>query len=463
MKKLLPFSVAARVVLASLLVVLTSHPTARGADAAPPAGTAAGTAPAAANPAAPAAKPTPAKAAASPTVTTPAANTGSPDPKAAAPTGAPTPTTAKTAKDASSNAHAASSDVTPINSKSPAVWTPPAHGAKKHGKHHAPHAKAKAAAAKRAATAPAKSAAAKTGATKPAATKPAAVKPNTKVAKPDAKAAKPEPKAAKPDAKQPAPARTTPATLKLPAKALKPAANPKPPSEAFDSVDDETEGGDSLLGPMLLVSVLVVLSAVGLLVHLRRKKAKAMDDRKDATSETAGETTFTSGIESFDADADDSQAKAGTMSGHGNMSPTSSNGPLGLGRTTSAAPVAGQRGGPAATSRAGSRTIIAGAGQPDVAATAPSMPRTGTQAMGAGPSEPCSFERFVELSVAQSCWAEQGADIAASLEAHFGLSLLDWASLNAYWSQSYTGNAKLAKQFEELEPSFKKKYGTAAA
>jgi len=76
--------------------------------------------------------------------------------------------------------------------------------------------------------------------------------------------------------------------------------------------------------------------------------------------------------------------------------------------------------------------------------------------------EPCSFERFVEMQVAQACWAEQGVDLVSHLRTYFTVSMLEWSKISVYWKPRYLANEELKQRFDQLEGEFKAKYGQAA-
>ena len=76
--------------------------------------------------------------------------------------------------------------------------------------------------------------------------------------------------------------------------------------------------------------------------------------------------------------------------------------------------------------------------------------------------EPCSFERYVEIQVAQACWAEQGVDLVSHLRTYFAVSMLEWSKISVYWKPRYLVNEELKQRFDQLEEEFKAKYGQAA-
>lgn len=89
---------------------------------------------------------------------------------------------------------------------------------------------------------------------------------------------------------------------------------------------------------------------------------------------------------------------------------------------------------------------------PELATTA-LIPRT----------EPCTFERFAEMQVALSCWIEKGADAMSSMQTYFNITEQEWLTVSAYWNQRYLADDELIRQFNNLAPDFRAKYGGTAA
>jgi len=79
-------------------------------------------------------------------------------------------------------------------------------------------------------------------------------------------------------------------------------------------------------------------------------------------------------------------------------------------------------------------------------------------APGANGGEPCSFEKFVEVMVAQGCWAEQGLDVAAQLKQTFGIDIGEYSRWGAYWSPKMGMDVALSRQYDKLEKEYKAKY-----
>jgi hypothetical protein len=74
-------------------------------------------------------------------------------------------------------------------------------------------------------------------------------------------------------------------------------------------------------------------------------------------------------------------------------------------------------------------------------------------------AEPVSFERFVEIMVAQGAAADRGED-ANDVLASFGISALDWSNIGMYWSKKQQQEAeKYHKLFTEYSDKYAAKYG----
>ncbi|MEW5742898.1 MAG: hypothetical protein AB1938_28540, partial [Myxococcota bacterium] len=73
--------------------------------------------------------------------------------------------------------------------------------------------------------------------------------------------------------------------------------------------------------------------------------------------------------------------------------------------------------------------------------------------------EPMSFERYVEVMTAQSCWAEQGKDVNQMLSKVFKMNAVDWSNASAYWSQKMSTDIELMTQkFPVLQAKYQQKY-----
>jgi hypothetical protein len=72
--------------------------------------------------------------------------------------------------------------------------------------------------------------------------------------------------------------------------------------------------------------------------------------------------------------------------------------------------------------------------------------------------EPCSFERYCEITAAQSAWAHQGRDVNAMLHQVFGIAAIDISKYGAYWSTKFAADPNLALRFSELLHKYEAKY-----
>jgi hypothetical protein len=70
-----------------------------------------------------------------------------------------------------------------------------------------------------------------------------------------------------------------------------------------------------------------------------------------------------------------------------------------------------------------------------------------------------SFDKFVEVMTAQSCWAQQGKDANQMLKKVFNMTAVDWSNASAYWSQKMSTDIKLmTEQFPVLQEKYTRKY-----
>jgi hypothetical protein len=75
----------------------------------------------------------------------------------------------------------------------------------------------------------------------------------------------------------------------------------------------------------------------------------------------------------------------------------------------------------------------------------------------AGDAEPCTFETYVEVFTAQSCWADQGKDVAKHLQDTFGIDAATFGVWGLYWSPKMQTQA-MYRKLMALEPGFQAKY-----
>jgi len=88
------------------------------------------------------------------------------------------------------------------------------------------------------------------------------------------------------------------------------------------------------------------------------------------------------------------------------------------------------------------------------------------QTPGQGPM-PMTLEKYVEIMEAQSAASLQGKDAGQVLKS-FGLSILDWSNVGAWFSAYINDNAlkndaKVLNEFNALQAKYKAKYATASA
>lgn len=80
-----------------------------------------------------------------------------------------------------------------------------------------------------------------------------------------------------------------------------------------------------------------------------------------------------------------------------------------------------------------------------------------------GSSEPCSFERYVEIREAQNCWSQQGKDIAGMLLETFQLTVADWSVIAQFWSEKFLANSQLAGDDSVFTERYRQKFGYVQA
>jgi hypothetical protein len=77
---------------------------------------------------------------------------------------------------------------------------------------------------------------------------------------------------------------------------------------------------------------------------------------------------------------------------------------------------------------------------------------------GGGGAEPVSFDKYVEIMVAQGAWAEQGMDVNAQLRNVFGIDAATYSRYASYWSPKMSTDMAMIRKYNELEAKYKAKY-----
>ena len=78
-----------------------------------------------------------------------------------------------------------------------------------------------------------------------------------------------------------------------------------------------------------------------------------------------------------------------------------------------------------------------------------------------GGAEPCTYEQFVEVMVAQEAWAQSGMDVNAQLQAVFNLDAATYGAWSGYWSPKMGTDVGLMNQYSELRDTYLQKYAGA--
>ena len=70
-----------------------------------------------------------------------------------------------------------------------------------------------------------------------------------------------------------------------------------------------------------------------------------------------------------------------------------------------------------------------------------------------------TFDKYVEVLTAQSCWAQQGKDADEMLEEVFNLNAVEWSKAAASWGQKMKTDLVLKRdQFPVLSAKYTQKY-----
>ncbi len=89
-------------------------------------------------------------------------------------------------------------------------------------------------------------------------------------------------------------------------------------------------------------------------------------------------------------------------------------------------------------------------------------PATGGADAGAGPDgEPCSFDRYCEISAAMSAWSDQGFDINAKMKEVFGIDAAGFSRYAMYWGTKMTSDMSMFSEQDKLMTKYRDKYAGA--
>lgn len=83
-------------------------------------------------------------------------------------------------------------------------------------------------------------------------------------------------------------------------------------------------------------------------------------------------------------------------------------------------------------------------------------------AAGGGGGEPCTFEQYVEVMVAQEAWAAQGMDVNAQLPAVFGIDAATYGAWSGHWATKMGTDVGLMNQYTQLRETYMQKYAGAS-
>lgn len=109
-------------------------------------------------------------------------------------------------------------------------------------------------------------------------------------------------------------------------------------------------------------------------------------------------------------------------------------------------------------------TIATAYGNAFTSATQGPMAAAANQAVAQGVGgdlgpEPVSYERYVEIMVAQDAASRQGKDATEAL-AELGLTVMDWSNIGMYWSKKWQQNAQYYHELDtKYRPIYEAKYG----
>ena len=78
-----------------------------------------------------------------------------------------------------------------------------------------------------------------------------------------------------------------------------------------------------------------------------------------------------------------------------------------------------------------------------------------------GGAEPCTWEQYVEVMVAQEAWSNSGMDVNAQLQAVFNLDAATYGAWSGYWSPKMSTDIALMNTYDGLRDKYLQKYAGA--
>ena len=106
----------------------------------------------------------------------------------------------------------------------------------------------------------------------------------------------------------------------------------------------------------------------------------------------------------------------------------------------------------------GQAFVATGAGPFGAAGKASAASMLDASQRDVGGQEPIPFERWIEITEAQSAASQQGIPAAQILQS-YGLTPADWGTIGGWWSQRFNANAmKLINEYNRLSEKYKAKF-----
>lgn len=80
---------------------------------------------------------------------------------------------------------------------------------------------------------------------------------------------------------------------------------------------------------------------------------------------------------------------------------------------------------------------------------------------GAPDGEPCSFDRYCEISAAMGAWSDQGFDTNAKMKEVFGIDAVGFSRYSTYWSSKMMSDMSMFTEQDKLMTKYREKYAGA--
>lgn len=85
------------------------------------------------------------------------------------------------------------------------------------------------------------------------------------------------------------------------------------------------------------------------------------------------------------------------------------------------------------------------------------------QGAGVAAAEPCSWDKYNEISGAQRAWSQSGKDVNAMMKQQFNISAVDYSNMSQYWMARMMTDGQKMMEMNGLQEQWAARYATPKA